>query len=134
MFGLGHVRIETHFTILDVGCGGGRTIQKLAVSTEGIVLGIDYAAGSVAASRGMNDHLVKAGRVKILRADVSHLPFSKDQFDLVISVESQYYWPDLIKDTEGILRVLRPGGRLLVIAESYKGGKYDLLHARRCGC
>ena len=29
-WGLAHVDIETDFTILDVGCGGGRTIEKLA--------------------------------------------------------------------------------------------------------
>ncbi len=51
-WGLQHVRIEKDFTILDVGCGGGRTIQKLAaLATEGIVYGVDYAKGSVAASR-----------------------------------------------------------------------------------
>ena len=34
-WGLEHVRVEKRFTILDVGCGGGRTIQKLAaVATE----------------------------------------------------------------------------------------------------
>ena len=127
-WGLSHVRIENHFTILDVGCGGGRTIQKLArVSSEGLVLGIDYAAGSVATSHRLNAGLIKSGQIRILRAEVSHLPFRKDQFDVVISVESQYYWPDLINDTEEVLRVLKPGGRFLVIAESYKGGRYDLL-------
>ena len=29
-WGLGHVVIESHYTILDVGCGGGRTVSKLA--------------------------------------------------------------------------------------------------------
>src|SRR5262245_13533940 len=54
-WGLEHVQIKKEFTILDVGCGGGRTIQKLAaIASEGKVYGIDYAKGSVAASRGKN--------------------------------------------------------------------------------
>src|SRR6201988_5276438 len=28
-WGLKHTSIESHFTILDVGCGGGRTVNKL---------------------------------------------------------------------------------------------------------
>ena len=29
-WGLGHVTVGSHFKVLDVGCGGGRTIEKLA--------------------------------------------------------------------------------------------------------
>ena len=118
-WGLTHVAIARDFTILDVGCGGGRTIGKLAaLAPEGMVHGVDYAAGSVAASRSR----VKAGRSAIAQASVSHLPFPDSTFDLVTAVETQYYWPDLLKDMQEILRVLKPGGTLLVIAESYAKG------------
>jgi ubiquinone/menaquinone biosynthesis C-methylase UbiE len=127
-WGLAHVRIAKHFTILDVGCGGGRTIQKLAmIATEGLIFGVDYAAGSVAASRRTNAHLINSGRVEIRRGSVSCLPFSADEFDLITAVESQYYWPSLIEDMREILRVLKPGGRLIIIAESYKGDRYDVV-------
>jgi ubiquinone/menaquinone biosynthesis C-methylase UbiE len=128
-WGLQHVRIEKNFTILDVGCGGGRTIQKLAaLASEGMVYGIDYAAGSVAASRAKNAELIQAGRVEVKQASVSQLPFPEGKFDLVTAVETQYYWPDLVKDMQEVLRVLKPGGTLLVIAESYKKGAFNKLH------
>ena len=127
-WGLKHVQIEKNFTILDVGCGGGRTIQKLAaLAPEGMVYGVDYADGSVAASRAKNVDLIEAGRVEIKQASVSQLPFSADQFNLVTAVETQYYWPDLVKDMQEVLRVLKPGGKLIVIAESYKRGAYNWL-------
>jgi ubiquinone/menaquinone biosynthesis C-methylase UbiE len=127
-WGLKHVSIEKRFTILDVGCGGGRTIQKLAaIATEGMLYGVDYAKGSVAASRGKNAQLIKAGRVEIQQASVSQLPFPDNKFDLVTAVETQYYWPDLVKDMREILRVLKPGGTLIIIAETYKDGRYDML-------
>lgn len=127
-WGLKHVLIEKHFTILDVGCGGGRTIQKLAaIATEGMVWGVDYAEGSVLASRAKNRQMIKAGRVEIRQASVSQLPFPDDKFDLVTAIETQYYWPDLVKDMREILRVLKPGGALIVIAESYKHGRFDNL-------
>lgn len=127
-WGLTHVAIANHFTILDVGCGGGRTVEKLAaIANGGKVYGIDYAEGSIAASRAQNAQLIKEGRVAIEKASVSQLPFPDCNFDLVTAVETQYYWPNLAEDMREILRVLKPGGHLIVIAETYKGGKYDKL-------
>jgi SAM-dependent methyltransferase len=129
-WGLKQVQVERNFTILDVGCGGGRTIQKLAsLAPQGMVYGVDYADGSVAASQAKNAQLITAGRVEIRQASVSQLPFPPDKFDLVTAVETQYYWPDLVKDMQEVLRVLKPGGRLIVIAESYKRGTYNWLQA-----
>jgi ubiquinone/menaquinone biosynthesis C-methylase UbiE len=127
-WGLRHVRIEKRFTILDVGCGGGRTIQKLAtLATEGMVYGVDYAPGSVAASRAKNARLIQAGRVEIAQGSVSRLPFPDNQFDLVTAVETQYYWPNLVADMQEVRRVLKPGGTLIVVAESYKKSRHDRL-------
>src|SRR5262249_39012078 len=120
-WGLSHVRIATGFAILDVGCGGGRTIRKLAeLASEGRVLGVDYSLGSVEASRATNARLIEAGRVEIRQASVSKLPFPDATFDLVTAVETHYYWPDLPGDMREVLRVVKPGGALAIIAEAYK--------------
>jgi SAM-dependent methyltransferase len=127
-WGLTHVRIEEHFTILDVGCGGGRTIQKLAaMATKGMIYGVDYAEGSVIASRAKNAPSIQSGQVEVQQASVSRLPFPEGRFDLVTAVETQYYWPDPVNDMREILRVLKPGGKLMVIAESYKSGTSNKL-------
>lgn len=127
VWGLSQVTIGSDSAILDVGCGGGRTVEKLASMTQGKVDGIDYADGGVAASRAHNAELIRAGRVTIAKASVSKLPFPDKQFDLAIAVETQYYWPDLPGDMREVLRVLKPGGKLIVLAETYKGGKFDTL-------
>ena len=128
-WGLTHVQIEGHFTILDVGCGGGKTIEKLAaLAPEGEVYGIDYAPGSVAASHARNARFIQTGRVEIIQASVSQLSFPDNKFDLVTAVETQYYWPDPMKDMQEPLRVLKPGGTLLVIAESYRKGSEHHLY------
>jgi len=122
-WGLQHAKIDKNFTILDVGCGGGRTIQKLAAqASEGKVYGVDYAEGSVAMSRRKNAASIQAGRVKIKQASVSQLPFADNKFDLATAIETQYYWPNLLNDMREILRVLKPGGTLLIIAEVYRNG------------
>jgi ubiquinone/menaquinone biosynthesis C-methylase UbiE len=89
------------------------------------VYGVDYAAGSVGESRYHNKRLIAEGRVHVERASVSKLPFSDGLFDVVTAIETQYYWPDLANDMREIRRVLKPGGRLMVVAESHKGGKND---------
>ena len=124
-WGLEHASLKSDFAILDVGCGGGRTIQKLAaMAPNGHVSGVDYAKGSVAASRSKNAELIRAGRVDVQHASVSKLPFPENQFDLVTAIETQYYWPDLPNDMHEILRVLKPGGTLLIILESYAKGRF----------
>lgn len=127
-WGISHVAIEKPWTILDVGCGGGRTVAKLAAAAEaGKVYGVDYAEGSLAASRSHNRQLIADGRVHIEPGSVSKLPFADSMFDLVTAIETQYYWPHLHEDMKEVRRVLKPGGKLLIIAENYKGGRFDWL-------
>ena len=125
-WGLTHVEIKPQDTILDVGCGGGLTLHKLALlAAQGHVYGVDYAQGSLAASRTLNCELIAQDRVQVEHATVSKLPFPEDKFDLVTAIETQYYWPNLPGDMREILRVLKPGGKLIIIAESYKGGRSE---------
>jgi len=121
-WGLEKICIDKHYTILDVGCGGGRTVSKLAaIATEGKVYGIDYSQESVAASKRTNARWINMGRVEIRHGSVSQLPFSDVIFDLVTAVETHFWWPNLPADMREVFRVLKPGSKLLIIAEIYKG-------------
>ena len=129
-WGLTHVAIEKHFAILDVGCGGGKTIERLAgLASTGKVCGIDYSATSVAVARQVNAAGIIAGLVAITQASVSHLPFPDGTFDLVTAVETHYYWPKPVDDLREVVRVLKPGGRLVLIAETYRDERFGLLLA-----
>jgi len=121
-WGLSHISIDKHSTILDVGCGGGRTVNKLAaIASQGKVYGVDFSGESVAFASRINRPWIDAGRVEIREASVSQLPFSADVFNVVTAVETHFWWPDLPSDMREILRVLKPGGALIIIAEVYKG-------------
>ena len=121
-WGLGHLVLAPQFAILDVGCGGGAAIERLAaVASQGTVQGIDYSLASVATARSRNRTVIAEGRVEIQQASVSALPFAERTFDLVTAVETHYYWPEPATDLLEILRVLKPGGRLAIIAETYRG-------------
>jgi ubiquinone/menaquinone biosynthesis C-methylase UbiE len=121
-WGLKHVSIEKHHTILDVGCGGGRTASKLAaMATQGKVYGVDYSEESVAAAKRTNAQWIELGRVEIRHGSVSQLPFPEGMFDLVTAVETHFWWPDLPGDMREVFRVVKPGGTLVLVAEVYKG-------------
>lgn len=121
-WGLAQTSIGKQDIILDVGCGGGRTVSKLAAAaTEGRVSGIDHSTESVAAAIRTNQQWIDSGRVEIQEASVSRLPFSSGTFDVVTAVETHFWWPDLPADLREVLRVLKPGGKLIIIAEVYKG-------------
>jgi ubiquinone/menaquinone biosynthesis C-methylase UbiE len=121
-WGLSHVSIEKHDTVLDIGCGGGRTVSKLAaIADQGKVYGLDYSKESVTVARRTNRPWIDMGRVEIREASVSHMPFSENVFDLVTAVESHFWWPDMPADMREVFRVLKPGGAFLLIVEVYRG-------------
>jgi len=121
-WGLGHVSVESDYTILDVGCGGGRTVGKLAArAAQGKVYGVDYSEESVATTKRLNARWIELGRVEVRHASVSQLPFAGGVFDLITAVETHFWWPDLPGDLREVFRVTKPGGRLVLIAEVYRG-------------
>ena len=138
-WGLSHVSIESQYTILDVGCGGGKTISKLAErATQGKVYGIDYSDASVAASRKMNARWIEMGRVEVMQGSVSQLPFPDGMFELVTAVETHFWWPNMPGGVREIFRVVKPGGKLIIISEVYKGANTKMArlcekHAARAG-
>ncbi len=121
-WGLEQISIENYGTILDVGCGGGRTVSKLAaIATQGKVYGIDYSEESVAATKRRNAQWIDLGRVEVRHGSVSQLPFPDGMFDLVTAVETHFWWPNLPGDMREAFRVLKAGGTFIFIAEIYKG-------------
>jgi ubiquinone/menaquinone biosynthesis C-methylase UbiE len=130
-WGLSHITVDKRSVILDIGCGGGRAIQKFATAAaEGKVRGIDHSPDSVTVASKTNESAIKAGQVEIAVGSVSQLPFSADTFDLVSAVETHFFWPDLPNDVREVLRVLKPGGTFVLIAEVYKGA--NTTTARLC--
>jgi ubiquinone/menaquinone biosynthesis C-methylase UbiE len=74
-WGLSHASIAKQDIVLDVGCGGGGTISRLAaVATQGKVYGIDHSKESVAVAMRTNKQWIDIARVEIREASISRLP------------------------------------------------------------
>lgn len=105
-------------TILDIGCGGGKTIQLLSgIFPNGVIYGIDHSEQAVKESMKANQKGVQAGKITILQADVASLPFEENSFHVATAIQNHYFWPDLEKSVREVYRVLRPGGSFLIVCE-----------------
>jgi ubiquinone/menaquinone biosynthesis C-methylase UbiE len=123
---LEHVPLRPDAVILDVGCGGGKSIEVLARrARQGKVYGIDYSKDMVQTSRFLNRGLIRSGRAEIRHASVSCLPFPDHSFDLVVCFECCYFWPDMIRSLKEIRRVLKQNGLLLIANEAHRDPRFD---------
>jgi len=129
-WGLRHVSIKSDFVILDVGCGGGRTISRLARrASEGRVYGLDQSADMVDYSRQTNRKLVAEQCVEIVQGSIEKTGFKDEFFDLVIAVETTYFWLNHADAFQEIKRILKKGGQLLIINEMIQNGVYEVENA-----
>ena len=106
--------------ILDIGCGGGMMISLLAEKfPKAKIAGIDISDTSVGYAREYNRELIGSGRCRIDNASVSKIPYDDGSFDLAVSCESYFFWPDLVRDMEEVSRVISLGGYIAIISEAY---------------
>jgi Cyclopropane fatty acid synthase and related methyltransferases len=61
---LSFVPLTSTDTVLDIGCGGGGAIRRMA-QTSGKVYGVDYSETSVATARSKNKKAISQGKVDI---------------------------------------------------------------------
>ncbi len=119
-WGLEIVQISHSDTILDIGCGGGRTISTLAEkATGGKVFGIDHSPDCVKWSEEYNQSLVEKGIVEVFHSSVEKMPFQDNLFNLVVAVETIYFWPDILNSFKEVHRILKPDANFLIVNEMY---------------
>lgn len=117
---LSHFDWQGDEQVLDIGCGGGAALQRMAAHiTSGKLTGVDYSQVSVEASILYNKEAVNSGRMQVCRGSVEALPFRDNSFDKITTVESFYFWPDPQENLREVYRVLQKGGTFLLIADIY---------------
>ena len=112
--------------VLDVGCGTGTMLTYLA--RYGEAEGIDMDAEAIQYCR-------ERGLARVTQAKADRLPFAEDTFELVTALDVIEHIDDDRAALNEALRVLRPGGSLLISVPAYRflwGRQDDInLHKRR---
>lgn len=98
-------------TVLDVGCGIGGSSRILARDYGFQVTGITISPGQVKRAQELTPPEVSA---RFQQDDAMHLSFPDNSFDVVWCIEAGPHMPDKATFAKELLRVLKPGGRLVV--------------------
>jgi len=103
--------------ILDVGAGPGLLIADLAavVGPSGHVTGLEISDSMLASARRRFASSAIADRVTLVNGDAAALPFPDASFDAATSTQVYEYVPDVDQTLAELYRVLRPGGRALLL-------------------
>ena len=100
-------------TYLEIGFGSGLFIKKY-VSHVSKIAGLDHSQDMVSLANSMNKDLVESGKAVFQHGDASSLPWSDNEFSIVVLIETFFFLQEPNKALTEIYRVLKPGGRVVI--------------------
>jgi arsenite methyltransferase len=105
------LRLHPGESVLDIGCGPGFTTADIweEVRPGGRVVGVDISESMLALARR------RCPGADIKMADATKLPEPDGSFDSAVAVQVYEYLPDVASALEDLHRVLRPGGRAVIV-------------------
>jgi ubiquinone/menaquinone biosynthesis C-methylase UbiE len=107
---LRHVQ-PTDCRLLDIGCGTGNFAMRAMEAFPRLqVIGLDLSGGMLAQAAPRCQ-----SRFRVIQADSGKLPLADDLFDVVTCCHSFHHYPQQAQVVAEMYRVLRPGGRLIIV-------------------
>ncbi|WP_418446087.1 class I SAM-dependent methyltransferase [Cloacibacillus evryensis] len=115
-WGLSQIRIPAGANVLDIGCGGGANLLRLAkLAARGTVCGIDISECSLECSRKKVREYIAEGRCQVKYGSAEEIPFPDGFFDVATAFETVYFWKDMAAALREVRRVLREDGLFMVV-------------------
>lgn len=105
--------------VLDVGCGTGALLPELISGHQTSVIGLDINRSSLNYAQSTNSSAA------LIRGDAHNLPFADGSYDLTLCHFLLLWVSNPIRVLEEMVRLTRPGGAVLAMAEPDYGGRID---------
>lgn len=110
--------------VVEVGFGTGRLVELLLDRVpDGQIAGVDPAATMVDVARSRSAVRVAGERVDLRLGEAGRLPWADASFDAALALHCFQFWADPVAAAREVLRVLRPGGRFVVVLREHPPGR-----------
>jgi ubiquinone/menaquinone biosynthesis C-methylase UbiE len=104
--------------ILEIGFGTGELITKMVkLINKGLIEGIDLSNTMVAIAEKKNKKYIAEGKVIIRQGNFEETAYNDNSFDKICCSNTIYFWPDPDNCIKKILRILKPGGKVILAFE-----------------
>jgi ubiquinone/menaquinone biosynthesis C-methylase UbiE len=105
------LKITDNETILEIGPGNGLHLSQLMSLAKNIqYYGVDVSETMITEAKKINAQIVASGKASFLRSDGQLIPFPKNTFDKIFTVNTIYFWENPNQYMAEIIRVLISGG------------------------
>jgi len=129
-FILQHLNLENDINTLEIGFGNGRFIPKYFEINPRIHLSaIDFSDIMCSEAASINQDLIQANKLSIKCEDSMSMSFANESFDVIVTINTVYFWEEIELQLEEIKRVTKKGG-LFVIGYRPKSVMKDLPFAQ----
>lgn len=107
--------VQEHEAILEIGMGNGLFVPYLMDKAPNMnYTGLDYSELMVKTASEKNFKAVEAGNVSFVHGSIENLPFAPGSFNKICTSNTLYFWPNPQRVMDGLLAVLKEGGKLLI--------------------
>ncbi len=104
------VCISNKSNVLDIGYGNGYLIKRLYKKYRPNIFGIDISEDMKKQAYKRNKKATKDNKLNLFVGDCCNLTFENEFFDTVTSINTIYFWKDIIQGLKQINRVLKKDG------------------------
>lgn len=99
---------------LEVGCGGGRLLERVLSASAASVAGLDHSPDMLALSRERNREAVERGVLELKLGDAAQIPWPDGAFTVVLSANTFFFFAQPEPVLAELHRVLAPGGLVVI--------------------
>ena len=116
-------QLQPHDVVVDIGCGSGEAVREAATRLpDGRVTGVDPTPAMIRIASELSASHARRDRIQYLHGSAENLPLPGASATVAMAINSLHHWQDPAAGLAEVMRVLAPGGRLLLADEEPQKG------------